>query len=180
MHRGRAASEAGYKVNLVFVGIPNPEVSAARVSERVRDGGHDVSTTDTTRRYPKTMAKLPIAMSIADCSFIVDNTDRHRLVMVRENEQSRIVGAVPEWTRDAIPPELRRDSARWQAQASEFRQNDDALNNYSVGPPPIPMPLLPWACCSASYCRLNSSNRSGDILGNCRAKATTPQMSRSS
>lgn len=133
----RAASEAGFKVNLVFVGIPNPEVSAARVSERVRDGGHDVSTTDTDRRYPKTMANLPIAMSIADRSFILDNSDRHRLVMVRENEQSRVVGSMPAWARDAIPADLRHDAALERRQpdqaalvkANEFRQNDDARNS---------------------------------------------------
>lgn len=103
----RAASEAGYKVNLVFVGIPTAAVSAARVSGRVRDGGHDVSTVDTNCRYPKTMANLSVAMSIADRSLIVDNSDRHRLVLVREYDQSWAIGAPPTWARDAIPAELR-------------------------------------------------------------------------
>lgn len=134
----RAASEAGYKVNLVFVGIPDANASANRVSERVGGGGHDVSTDDTDRRYPKSMANLPKAMSIADRSIIVDNSGRqHRLVMVRENEQSRVVGAMPQWARDAIPADLRRDSVQERrslnpdalARANEFRLNDDTRNN---------------------------------------------------
>ena len=127
----RAASEAGFKVNLVFVGIPNANASANRVSERVSDGGHDVSTDDTDRRYPKSMANLPKAMSIADRTFIVDNSGReHRLVMVRENEQSRVVGAMPQWAREAIPADLRRDAGEErQARADLFRTNTDAANN---------------------------------------------------
>ena len=127
----RAASEAGYKVNLVFVGIPNATYSAARVAERARMGGHDVSAADTDRRYPKTMANLPVAMGIADRSLIVDNTDkRHRLVMVRENGQSRTMGTMPAWARDAIPAELRRArDPEAHTRANEFLRNDDTANN---------------------------------------------------
>lgn len=134
----RVAKEAGFKVNLVFVGIPDPSYSAARVGSRVQSGGHDVSAADTDRRYPKSMANLPVAMSIADRSLIVDNTDRqHRLVMVRENDHSRIAGSMPRWAHDAIPAELRRDAARERAtgnreatdRAAEFCGNTDAVNN---------------------------------------------------
>lgn len=134
----RTAKEAGFKVNLVYVGIPDANYSAARVGSRVEAGGHDVSAADTDRRYPKSMANLPVAMSIADRSLIVDNTDRHhRLVMVREHEQSRVIGTMPQWARDALPAELRRDAAQERrsrdpdavARANEFRRNDDARNN---------------------------------------------------
>lgn len=102
----RATSDAGYWVNLVFVGLPNAHTSAARVSERVRVGGHEMSTDDTDRRYPKIMANLAAALSIAERAILVDNSGtRHRVVQVRENGHSRIVGAMPVWARDALTEE---------------------------------------------------------------------------
>lgn len=86
----RDASTAGFKVNLIYVGIPSAEASAIRVAERVTVGGHNVSRDDTDRRYARTMGNLPEAMRIADRSFILDNSGkRHRLLLTRENDRTR-------------------------------------------------------------------------------------------
>lgn len=119
----RDAKEAGYSVNLVYVGIPNPQLSAARVQERVRQGGHDVPIADSDRRYPRSMANLPDAMRIADRSIVVDNSgDRHRTVLIRENDRTRHLGGdLPRWAETAIPAELRRGPALDRAGSPQIR-----------------------------------------------------------
>lgn len=110
----RDASATGYKVNLVYVGIPSANASAFRVSERVAGGGHDVAREDTDRRYPRTMGNLPLAMAIADRSFVFDNSgERHRLVLIREAGRTRFeAAAFPAWATRALPTDLRLESGR--------------------------------------------------------------------
>jgi predicted ABC-type ATPase len=97
-----SAREAGYKVNLVYVGLDDELASLTRVRERVRRGGHDVSPDDIQRRYAKSIANLSAAMRLADRSFVVDNSSgRHRLLMVVEKGRVRgIATELPPW---AIP-----------------------------------------------------------------------------
>ncbi|WP_010188955.1 AAA family ATPase [Sphingomonas sp. PAMC 26605] len=106
----RDATAAGYKVNLVYVGVSDPAISMARVSERVRRGGHDVDDRAVARRYAASLRQLPEAMALADRTFVFDNGGRrHRLLLVRDDERVRLASALPQWARSAIPSELRRD-----------------------------------------------------------------------
>ena len=111
----RGARAAGYKVNLVYVGVSDPAISMARVSERVRRGGHDVDDRAVARRYAASLAQLPNAMALADRTFVFDNGGRrHRLLLVRDGERVRLASAFPEWANAAIPAELRRDPVQAQ------------------------------------------------------------------
>src|SRR3569832_2339522 len=40
-----------YRVRLIFLGLPNPEVAISRVAMRVAQGGHNVSSTVIRRRF---------------------------------------------------------------------------------------------------------------------------------
>src|SRR5687767_12748374 len=42
---------AGYRVRLVFLGLPDPEMAISRVAMRVAQGGHNVSKTVIRRRF---------------------------------------------------------------------------------------------------------------------------------
>ena len=42
---------AGYRVQLIFLSLPNPEIAIARVAARVAQGGHDVSSAVVRRRF---------------------------------------------------------------------------------------------------------------------------------
>jgi predicted ABC-type ATPase len=42
---------AGYHVHLAFLSLPSPDLAVARVSERVRQGGHDVPAEVVRRRF---------------------------------------------------------------------------------------------------------------------------------
>jgi len=43
--------EAGYRVTLIFLSLPTPELAISRVAERVRQGGHDVPVDVVRRRF---------------------------------------------------------------------------------------------------------------------------------
>ena len=43
--------KAGYRVKLIFLSLPDPEMAIARVKTRVAQGGHNVSSTVIRRRF---------------------------------------------------------------------------------------------------------------------------------
>jgi predicted ABC-type ATPase len=42
---------AGYRVRLIFLSLPTPEIAIARVAARVAQGGHDVASAVVRRRF---------------------------------------------------------------------------------------------------------------------------------
>lgn len=70
----RKAREAGYFVQLVFVGIEDPAINVARVKQRVSLGGHDVPSDRIVERWKRTMAALPEAIRISNRALLFDNT----------------------------------------------------------------------------------------------------------
>ena len=100
----REAKELGFKVNLVFVGLVRADLSDNRVALRVRQGGHDVPTADTERRFDRIMANLPLAIRLADRAILLDNSGRRpRLVAVLESGRApRVVERLPDWGRVAL------------------------------------------------------------------------------
>lgn len=42
---------AGYRVRLIFLSLPTPEIAIARVATRVAQGGHNVRSTVIRRRF---------------------------------------------------------------------------------------------------------------------------------
>ncbi len=64
----------GFEVWLFFIGISSPELSMARVWERVRSrAGHDVPPDRIQSRYPRTLANLPGAIGAASHAVLLDN-----------------------------------------------------------------------------------------------------------
>ena len=95
----------GYKITLIFVGIDSAELSQARVADRVAGGGHSVPLDAIIRRYPDTMTKLARAIEIANRSYILDNSEeRRRLLIIHEDVATRYVSrTLPEWIKAALP-----------------------------------------------------------------------------
>lgn len=48
-----AWQEAGYRVTLHFIEVPNADFSVERVAQRVANGGHDIPEPDIRRRYER-------------------------------------------------------------------------------------------------------------------------------
>src|SRR3546814_20078963 len=60
----RAAGEAGYQVNLVYVGVRDVRHSIGRVRARVSRGGHDVPIADLWRRFDRSLGTLAVAQHL--------------------------------------------------------------------------------------------------------------------
>lgn len=100
----RDAQAAGYEITLAYVGLSSAELSASRVIDRVRRGGHAVPLTHVERRYPDTIAKLPIAIGIADRTYVFDNSGRERRLLLRRAQGRNLVVSttMPAWAREAL------------------------------------------------------------------------------
>jgi predicted ABC-type ATPase len=102
------AREAGYKVTLVYVGVNSKDVLVGRITQRVREGGHDVPTNDIDRRHTRSMANLARALEHVDRAFILDNSSqRYRLLLSMERSQVKHRSRnLPRWARNALPSGL--------------------------------------------------------------------------
>lgn len=63
----RQLQQEGWRVELIYLALPNRDVSRLRVAERVAHGGHHISTPDIERRFPRSLRNL-----LNDFSQIVD------------------------------------------------------------------------------------------------------------
>lgn len=70
----RQMQDAGYFVLLFFVGLSNVQLSIARVSTRVAQGGHAVDVKRLTDRFPRTQNAIRLAASVADATIFTDNS----------------------------------------------------------------------------------------------------------
>lgn len=71
LHRAKAA---GYFVRLFFVGTDSPAICAARVAQRVMQGGHTVPIEKIVSRWTKSIANCAIAARFVDRAYLYDNT----------------------------------------------------------------------------------------------------------
>ena len=101
------AQSLGYHVVLYIVSVNNPEHLLARVSQRVREGGHHVPARRILERYPRTMANLKKAIRLADLAFVYDGDeagrDAHSLVAVcRAEHTTLLVKKLPPWAAEML------------------------------------------------------------------------------
>lgn len=82
----RNAKVNGFGIGLIYICLDTPERSILRVSERVMQGGHDVSDEDVRRRYLRSLANLPEAVRIIDRAVLYDNSgdEYRRMLEVRQ------------------------------------------------------------------------------------------------
>jgi predicted ABC-type ATPase len=55
IHRLRMS---GWRIELIYLALPNPEMAKLRVAERVRHGGHDIPVPDIERRFFRSWENL--------------------------------------------------------------------------------------------------------------------------
>ena len=103
----KETAESGYQVVLCYIGVAGPDVSEARVTMRVSQGGHDVPTEKLRSRFPRTLENLKLAIRQLPHVLIYDNDDLGvpcRLVAVFE--RGRVVTSVqplPDWLGPLVP-----------------------------------------------------------------------------
>ena len=67
----------GYRIDLIYLWLPNPELAIKRVQDRVRQGGHDIPEADIRRRFTRGLQNLfHLYRSLTDSWTLLDNSGR--------------------------------------------------------------------------------------------------------
>lgn len=96
------AKDAGYFVRLFFVGTDSPTINAARIANRVMEGGHDVSIPKIISRYSKSIANCAKLSTVVDRLYVYDNSedfvDPKLLFRAKEGEIERMYLKINPWS----------------------------------------------------------------------------------
>jgi predicted ABC-type ATPase len=97
------AKAEGYFIRLFFVGTENPSINAARITQRVLEGGHDVPIAKIVSRYSKSIANCSVAAQMVDRAYIydnsVDNVFPKLLFRLVSGEVKKVYGEVNAWAK---------------------------------------------------------------------------------
>ena len=58
LHMIERLRKTGWQVELIYLALPNAEISRLRVEERVAHGGHNIPLTDIARSFPRSLHNL--------------------------------------------------------------------------------------------------------------------------
>jgi len=77
---------------LIYLALPDIEMSKSRVAERVLHGGHNIPIKDIERRYPKSLSNLLNLFSpIVDRCYCYMNESKQPILIFQQNGESRKV-----------------------------------------------------------------------------------------
>ncbi|MDF2476321.1 MAG: hypothetical protein K0S24_1804 [Sphingobacterium sp.] len=80
--------ESGYRINLLFFGLENTELSQFRVTDRVTEGGHYVDPQTLKNNFFGNLEKLNDHFHFIDDLTIVDTSDlKHNILLKLSNGQ---------------------------------------------------------------------------------------------
>lgn len=100
----RKAKQLSYEVILIFICLDDPALNAARVQQRVSQGGHDVPADRIGPRYQRSIAYCTQAIPLADEVWLLDNTlPEHPFTAIARFVQGQLIelapGLIPCWVR---------------------------------------------------------------------------------
>ena len=66
---------SGYRIEIIYLKLPNPAIGLDRIAARVRQGGHGVPTRDVVRRFKRSWENFQtIYQPLADSWWVYDNS----------------------------------------------------------------------------------------------------------
>ena len=75
LSRIRRWKAAGYRIEIIFLKLPSPQLALRRVAARVKQGGHDVPRADVLRRFDRGWRNFQaIYKPLADAWKVYDNS----------------------------------------------------------------------------------------------------------
>lgn len=88
----REMQTAGYFVVLIFVGLSDWSLSAARVATRVANGGHAVGMDKLRSRFERTQQAIRAAAEVCDATVMLDNsrTEQQAFTVCRVQLKDRV------------------------------------------------------------------------------------------
>jgi len=97
----KEAKAAGFRVMILHIGVGHPDLSVARVAERVREGGHDVPEDKIRARAARNGPLIRQAVHLADTAHIFDNSKLNqppeRMVTFSGGTVAYVAGQLPRW-----------------------------------------------------------------------------------
>ena len=99
----RQAKEEGYFIRMFFICTESPTINAARIANRVMEGGHDVPIQKIISRYEKAIINAIKVAGFADRAYFYDNSIDNQTAKllfrtVDGNLAKQYVEALPQWT----------------------------------------------------------------------------------
>jgi len=80
----------GYAAHLFFLWLPSPELAIARIKERVREGGHNVSAEDVRRRFsPGINNFFSLYEPLVDSWMLFDNSKAKPVLIAKRRNGHR-------------------------------------------------------------------------------------------
>ncbi len=106
----KRAKEAGFFIRMFFICTESPTINAARIANRVMEGGHDVPIQKVISRYEKAIINAIRVSQFADRAYFydnsIDNQNAQLLFRTRDGKLAKqYVETFPQWT-DAIREKL--------------------------------------------------------------------------
>lgn len=94
------AKQAGFFIRIFFVSTQSPTINAARIANRVMEGGHDVPITKIISRYQKSIINCGLVARIADRTYVYDNSvdDQEAKILFRMKD-----GLITKQYQDTLP-----------------------------------------------------------------------------
>lgn len=92
----RRLQQTGWRVELIYLALPNMEASRRRVAERVIHGGHDIPLRDIERRFPRSLRNLltDFAGAVDSTQCFMNTGEQPELVFIQERAQRMVVNEV--------------------------------------------------------------------------------------
>lgn len=82
--------DQGYRIGLVFLRLPTPDLAIARVAHRVSEGGHDVPEATIVRRFHKGWLNFKtLYHDLADEWKVYDNSDETPVLIAEGSRYER-------------------------------------------------------------------------------------------
>ena len=98
----KRAKEEGYFIRMFFMCTESPTINAARIANRVMEGGHDVPIQKIISRYEKAIVNAVKVMRFADRAYFYDNSidNQNAQLLFRTTEgqfTKSYTNSIPEW-----------------------------------------------------------------------------------
>ena len=93
LRRVKQLMSEGWEVNLIYLALPDVELSVQRVAERVAHGGHSVAEDVIRRRYPRSLSNLfyHFSAKVSSTHCFMNSSDSPELVFFQEAAQQNIL-----------------------------------------------------------------------------------------
>ena len=103
----KRAKEEGYFIRMFFICTESPAINAARIANRVMEGGHDVPILKIISRYEKAIINAIKVAGFADRAYFYDNSidNQNAQLLFRTVDgkfAKKYVETFPQWTETII------------------------------------------------------------------------------